>query len=36
MGDYERLCAIEPNLRLESYPPKVGLDSGTIRLVGQR
>ena len=36
MSDNKRLCAMEPRLRLERFPPQVELRPGTARSVGQR
>ena len=30
-----KLCAIEPRLRLERFPPPADLESGTVRSSGQ-
>ena len=35
MDGNERLCAMEPRLRLERFPPQTGIESGTARSVGQ-
>ena len=35
-GDNERLCAMEPRLRLKIFPPPAGLKLGTARLAGER
>ena len=29
-GDNERLCVMEPCLRLERFPPRAGLESGPL------
>ena len=34
--DNERLCALEPRLRLRKSSPHAGLEHGTARSVGQR
>ena len=34
--DNERLCAMEPRLRLKRFPPQAGIEPGTARSVGQR
>ena len=34
--DNERLCAMEPRLRLRRFPSLAGLELGTARLTGQR
>ena len=34
--DTERLCAMEPRLRLKRSSPQAGLELTTARLVGQR
>ena len=36
MNDNERLCAMEPRLRLKRFPPPAGLESETARSAGQR
>ena len=35
LGDYERLCAMEPRLRLQRLPPPAGLEPKTARSVDQ-
>ena len=35
VGNNERLCAMEPHLRLKRSPPQVGLKLGTTRSVSQ-
>ena len=35
LDDNERLCAMEPRLRLEKLPPRAELEPGTARSVGQ-
>ena len=35
-NDNERLCAMEPRLRLKRSPPRAELEPRTARLVGQR
>ena len=35
-GDDERICAMKPSLRLERFPPPVGLKPGAARSAGQR
>ena len=36
MGNYERLSAMQPRLRLKRFPPTAGLDPGIARSAGQR
>ena len=36
LGDSERLCAMEPRLRLERFLSQAGLEPETARTVGQR
>ena len=36
VGNYERLCAMEPCLRLKRSPPHVEHEPGTARSAGQR
>ena len=31
----KKLCAMEPRLRLERFPPRAGLEPGTARSIGQ-
>ena len=35
LGDNEKLCAMEPRLRLERFPSQAGLEPGTARSVAQ-
>ena len=35
VGGDERLCAMEPHIRLKRSPPLAGLEFGTARFVGQ-
>ena len=36
LGNYERLCAMEPRLRLKKSLPQAGLEPGTARSADQR
>ena len=34
LGDNERLCIMEPHLRLKRFPPQSGLQPGTAKSAG--